>query len=739
MRVSHTGRVGVIIYISDKNHIVRLSANDQALFEDLKILSKEFAVLLRVAPLLSTSQSHLSPLLAQRFEALVSKQEASQAHVLADLIGNMVTFNFDQKLRILSKVDLKQRIETVHAMLLERVQSFKQHLKNAAIATSAISRMPTPESNKGPSTSRFTGLGRPNDENEVDEVDELDHKLRNAHLNKEARQIVTRELRRIRKMNPANAEYAVCRNYLETLAEIPWTKATNDKLGPDSLQLAKKQLDDDHYGLENIKKRLLEYLAVLKLKQSLNADVDAEHEQLTLTVHESKKSAEDTTALENQLQQLEAKRSMDKAPILLFVGPPGTGKTSLARSIATSLGRKFHRVTLGGVRDEAEIRGHRRTYVASMPGLFVNGLRKIGVCNPLFLLDEIDKIGHAGGFHGDPSAAMLEVLDPEQNHAFSDHYVNLPIDLSKVLFIATANTLDTIPPPLLDRMEVVQLSGYTPIAKGHIARSHLIDKQIRMNGLSAGQVDISDEVLGRVISSYTHEAGVRNLERQIGAICRYKAVQFAEAKDFGKMEGYSPKIAIEELETILGLPPLSEEITDGTSNPGTVTGLVAYSGGGQGGILFIEVADMPGTGKVQLTGTLGNVLKESVEVALTWVKAHAFELGLLNDIHQDIMRKRDIHVHCPAGGIPKDGPSAGLAHTIALISLFASKPVSPTLAMTGEVSLRGRVMPVGGIKEKLIGADRAGVKAVLLPEANRKDVVDVPAEVIQNLQIHHVK
>lgn len=732
-RVGYPGHVRIVVLFSNEHNIAKLSAEHRRLFEDLKVLSSDFVTLLRIAPLVTAMHTTLSPLSARRFETQVSQQQFSHAHVLADLIASMVVSTYEQKLRILSEVDLKQRMELVHSILLEQVQSLKKHLRGSTIATHGISPI---HRRRGLMSA---AIRRQSDDDGADDVKELDDKLRNSHLPKEVQQVVNRELKRYKRMNPANAEYAVCRNYLETLAEIPWSKTTNDKLGPDSLRNAKKQLDDDHYGLENVKKRLLEYLAVLKLKQSLNADTDAEHEQLSLTIGNLKSTEESTTALEHQLQQLETNRSMDKAPILLFVGPPGTGKTSLAKSIATSLGRKFHRISLGGVRDEAEIRGHRRTYVAAMPGMFVNGLKKVGVCNPLFLLDEIDKVGQSGGSNGDPSAAMLEVLDPEQNHTFSDHYVNLPIDLSKVLFIATANNLDTIPPPLLDRMEVINLSGYTPVAKRHIARSHLVSKQIRTNGLSENQVDIPDEVLDRIVSSYTHEAGVRNLERQIGSICRYKAVQFAESIDSEKLDSYNPRVAIKDLETILGLPPLSEEITDNTSNPGTVTGLVAYSGGGQGGILFIEVADTPGTGKVQLTGTLGNVLKESVEVALTWVKAHAFELGLLNDIHQDIMNKRDIHVHCPAGGIPKDGPSAGLAHTIALISLFASKPVPPKLAMTGEVSLRGRVMPVGGIKEKLIGADRAGVKSVLLPEANRRDVTDVPDEVKQNLQIHHIR
>jgi ATP-dependent Lon protease len=343
-------------------------------------------------------------------------------------------------------------------------------------------------------------------------------------------------------------------------------------------------------------------------------------------------------------------------------------------------------------------------------------------------------------FQGDPSAAMLEVLDPEQNNSFMDHYVNIPLDLSKVLFIATANSLDTIPPPLLDRMEMIQLSGYTTLEKRHIATKHLLPKQITTNGLDGDQVQLSADVVDKIITSYTRESGVRNLERELGSVCRYKAVEFTESQDeAAKSSSYNPLVTMEDLEEILGIERFEEEIAERSSRPGVVTGLVAYSIGGQGSILFIEVAEMPGKGSVQLTGKLGDVLKESVEVALTWVKAHAFELGLSADPSEDIMKNRSIHVHCPSGAIPKDGPSAGLAHTIALISLFSARAVDPSIAMTGEISLRGKVTPVGGIKEKLIGALRAGVKTVMIPYGNRKDVKDLPEEVKQGLRIVKVQ
>ncbi|KAG2416481.1 ATP-dependent protease La 2 [Aspergillus terreus] len=751
--------------LHDDKDLATVDSETVELFQQLRRLSKELLTLLRLSSLLPSPSNRLSPLLARKFELFISKTDLAQAGRLADFMADVTDASFEEKLRVLASLDSKTRLEKVVELLSRQVQNIKNSVKVTTISTNSFNPSGFDISQIDPrdrellarrAMAGLSGLtppgaaGRSNegDEKEVNEVDELQQKLQEAQLSPEARKVADKELRRLRKMNPANAEYGVCRTYLENLADIPWTKVTEDQLGPETLKRARKQLDDDHYGLEKIKKRLLEYLAVLRLKQSTNEDVERQIASLSKDLEEADSgdlekevphlSEADRVAVETKLHLLKSRKMTDKSPILLLVGPPGTGKTSLARSVAASLGRKFHRISLGGVRDEAEIRGHRRTYVAAMPGLVVNGLKKVGVANPVFLLDEIDKVGGAN-FQGDPSAAMLEVLDPEQNHTFSDHYINIPIDLSKVLFIATANSLDTIPAPLLDRMETITLSGYTTVEKRHIAKRHLIPKQIRSNGLSDGQVILSDEVIDKTITAYTRESGVRNLEREIGSICRYKAVQYADAADTGRLEAYNPVVTLDDLEEILGIERFDEEIAEKHGRPGVVTGLVAYSTGGQGSILFIEVADMPGNGRVQLTGKLGDVLKESVEVALTWVKAHSYELGLTPDPNEDIMKNRSLHVHCPSGAIPKDGPSAGLAHTIGLISLFTGKAVPPKLAMTGEVSLRGRVMPVGGIKEKLIGAHRAGVKTVLIPYQNRKDVKDVPKEVSDELDIIYVQ
>lgn len=736
-------------------------------FNLLKQLSRELLALVRLSSILPRAPAvSLSPVVARRLELFIARKDLTEAGSLADFMANVVDCTHEEKLRVLAAVDAKERVDKVIEILQRQITniqgSTRMTVTTAAVPVptgsfdidqlrrlqqEALQRRGMKVGNMPPGfPGGMPGGGANVGDDEPNELDELKKRLQDAQLSPEADKVAQRELQRLSKMNPAQAEFQVCRNYLENLAEIPWSKFTADQLDAKTLIKAKKQLDDDHYGLEKIKKRLLEYLAVLKLKEHANKSIDEQIRALADAAHpkedkdEKEEDVEEKSRrepTEEELRLMEKKRMVDKSPILLLVGPPGTGKTSLAKSIATALGRKFHRISLGGVRDEAEIRGHRRTYVAAMPGLVVNGLKKVAVSNPVFLLDEIDKLGMSN-YNGDPSAAMLEVLDPEQNHTFTDHYVNIPIDLSKVLFIATANSLDTIPPPLLDRMETIQLSGYTTLEKRNIAERHLIPKQITTNGLHSRDVLIPTPVLDKVITAYTREAGVRNLERELGAVCRAKAVEYATCKDTSTLAAYNPAVALADLDAILGIEKFSDDLTEQHARPGVVTGLVAYSSGGQGSILFIEIADMPGSGRVQLTGKLGDVLKESVEVALSWVKSHAFELGLAASADEDVMKARAIHVHCPSGAIPKDGPSAGLAHTVALVSLFSGKPVPPTLAMTGEVSLRGRVLPVGGIKEKLIGALRAGVQRVLLPEANRKDARDLPDEVLRGMKIEFV-
>lgn len=544
------------------------------------------------------------PVLANRLELLISKKTPAEAGILADYMANVCATDFSEKIKVLSLFDVKERTRYVIGLLEQQLVNIKSNFKITTFSRSPIPiiidndsndqdpsqkhiQQRSPSRRKGfgipiPSMKGRGGQGDEKDDDEPNEIEELQKRLESAKLSPEAAKVAEREIKRLKKMSPAQADYAVTRTYLETLAEVPWTQVTEDRLGPETLTVARKQLDNDHYGLDKVKKRLLEYLAVLRLKKSVNEDMDAkikqaEEEIASLELSKSSKTGAPVADIDDKikastahLEVLKGKRMIDKSPILLLVGPPGVGKTSIARSLAVALGRKFHRISLGGVRDEAEIRGHRRTYVAAMPGLIVQGLRKVGASNPVFLLDEIDKLGHAN-FQGDPSAAMLEVLDPEQNHTFSDHYINIPMDLSKVLFIATANSLDTIPAPLLDRMEMIYLPGYTTIEKRHIATEHLIPKQVRVNGLEQEHVKFTDEVVAKIIESYTREAGVRNLEREIGSVCRAKAVEYADAKDSGRLESYKSQLAVEDVETILGIEKFEEEIAEKTSRPGVVS------------------------------------------------------------------------------------------------------------------------------------------------------------------------
>jgi ATP-dependent Lon protease len=518
-------------------------------------------------------------------------------------------------------------------------------------------------------------LGDGDDDAEA-ELDEVEKRIAEAKLPEEAETVAKKQLKRLRSMNASSPEYPMVRTYLDWILDLPWKKASEDNL---DLAAVRAALEADHFGLEKVKRRILEFLAVRKLK----AD--------------------------------------KKGPILCLVGPPGVGKTSLAKSIARATSRKLHRISLGGVHDEAAIRGHRRTYIGALPGQIIQGMKKVGTSNPVFVLDEIDKLGH--DFRGDPSSALLEVLDPEQNSTFADHYLEIPYDLSGVMFIATANTADTIPAPLKDRMEVIEIPSYTRLEKLAIAKRHLVPKQLEQHGLT-DQIEIGDGALEVVVERYTREAGVRSLERKIAQIIRGVAVKVAEhglAKDVVGSE--------DDVRKYLGPAPFTDERVERLEDPGVATGLAWTPVGGA--ILFIESTRMPGTGKLMLTGQLGDVMKESAQAAMSYMRANADHFG----IELEALEKSDVHVHIPAGAMPKDGPSAGITLLTSLVSLFTGIRVRHDVAMTGEITLRGRVLPIGGLKEKVLAAHRAGITRVIIPDRNRPDVEEIPAEVTKSLEI----
>jgi ATP-dependent Lon protease len=512
-----------------------------------------------------------------------------------------------------------------------------------------------------------------------------------ADVEKEA----TRELERLETIPQASPEYSVTLDYLEWLVTLPWSVSTEDQL---DLEHAARVLDEDHYDLEKVKKRILEFLAVRMLRKTQKTAVPLQDETFPRA---------------------------SRSPILCFIGPPGVGKTSLGQSIARATGRKFIRMSLGGMRDEAEIRGHRRTYIGALPGRIIQEIRKAGTHNPVFMLDEVDKVG--ADFRGDPSSALLEVLDPSQNYSFVDHYLDVPFDLSRVLFIATANYTDTISPPLRDRMEVITLSGYTQQEKLFIAKRYLVPRQLAENGLTADQVQFDDDALLEIIYSYTREAGVRNLEREIGSVCRARAAAIVGKKDV------SLRVTRESLADDLGPPRFESEVAASVAIPGVVTGLAFTPVGGE--ILFIEANRMPGNGSLNLTGQIGNVMRESAQAAFSIVRARAESWK----IDPQVLRDSDFHVHVPAGAVQKDGPSAGVAMLTALVSLLTNRLVDPATGMTGEITLRGRVMPIGGVKEKVLAAHRAGLRRVILPEQNRRDLDEVPLEVRRDLEFVFVK
>jgi ATP-dependent Lon protease len=601
-----------------------------------------------------------------------SLQAIESPATLADTIASFLDVSPAEKQELLEIVDLRERLERVATLLTRRVEVLKLSRQIEQQTKDAIDDRQREIVLREQLRQIQKELG---DEGGGEEVAELDEAITKAGMPAEIEEHARKELKRLERMNEASGEYSMARTYLDTLIGLPWSKLDDESI---DIARARSVLDADHYGLEKIKKRIVEYLAVRKLNPE------------------------------------------GRSPILCFVGPPGVGKTSLGQSIARALGLKFQRTSLGGTHDEAEIRGHRRTYIGALPGNIIQALRKAGTRNPVLMLDEIDKLGR--GIQGDPASALLEVLDPEQNSTFRDNYLGVPFDLSKVLFIATANQLDTIPGPLRDRMEIIELTGYTEEEKVEIARRYLVRRQLEANGLKPEQASFTDEALRRIAGDYTREAGCRNLEREIGAVLRNVAVRIAE----GKVE--SARIDAPEVIEILGAPRFENEVAMRVSVPGVATGLAWTPVGGD--ILFIEATRVPGNGKLILTGQLGDVMKESAQAALSLVKSQSGALGL----DPQLFEKSDIHVHVPAGAIPKDGPSAGVALYTALVSLLTGRTVRNDLAMTGEISLRGLVLPVGGIKEKTVAARRAGIRTVMLPARNRKDLEDIPESVRADIE-----
>ncbi|HKU87188.1 MAG TPA: endopeptidase La [Casimicrobiaceae bacterium] len=601
-------------------------------------------------------------------EMVAALQGVEGASRLADFIAGLMDIGVEEKQALLETFDLKTRLDKLLELLARRIEVLKVSREVDERTRESISDINRKHLLREQMRTIQKELGEGEEGNA--ELAELDKAITDAKMPEEVEKAARKELKRLERMPEGAGEYSMVRTYLDWLIELPWSVESETTI---DIAEARRILDEDHFGLDKIKRRILEYLAVRKLNPE------------------------------------------GRSPILCFVGPPGVGKTSLGQSIAKATGRKFVRVSLGGVHDEAEIRGHRRTYIGSLPGNIIQNIRKAGTRNCVMMLDEVDKLG-MGGFHGDPSSALLEVLDPEQNSTFRDNYLAVPFDLSHVMFICTANVLDTIPGPLRDRMEIIQLPGYTAQEKLQIAKRYLVPRQQKATGLSPGQCEITDDALTTIILDYTREAGVRNLEREIGNVFRNVAVRIAE--------GSAQKTVIvpDDLHAILGARKFEGEVAMRAGIPGVATGLAWTPVGGD--ILFVEAAKMPGSGKLILTGQLGEVMRESAQAALSLVKARSAHLG----IDAQVLEKSDIHVHVPAGATPKDGPSAGVAMFVALTSLLTGRPVRNDVAMTGEISLRGLVLPIGGVKEKVLAALRAGITTVMLPSRNQRDLDDIPAD-----------
>jgi ATP-dependent Lon protease len=620
----------------------------------------------------------LSPNLSDEHLTIVLNTEG--ASTIADIIVAMIQDSVEEKQQILETLDLRKRLEAVTLLLSKFVQKLELGSKIQSEVQEGINKSQREYYLREQMKAIKKELG---EDDEKVELTELRKRIDDARLPEETLKVADKEYKRLSQMNPASPEYTVSRTYLEWILDLPWSVSTEDTL---DIAKARTVLENDHYGLDKVKRRILEYLAVRKLKNDM------------------------------------------RGPILVFVGPPGVGKTSLGRSIANALGRKFVRISLGGVHDEAEIRGHRRTYIGALPGRIIQGLKKAGSNNPVFMLDEVDKLG--ADFRGDPSSALLEVLDPEQNSTFSDHYLEVPFDLSKVMFIGTANMIEPVPPALRDRMEIIEIPSYVEDEKLKIAERFLLPKQTREHGIVEGQLTIEPEALRAMISGYTKEAGVRNLERQIATVARGVAREIAEGKTMGAV------VKKDSLSRYLGPQKFFSDIAERINRPGIAVGLAWTPVGGD--ILFIEATSMKGKGNLILTGQLGDVMKESAQAALSFIFSHADALG----IPADFRSSHDIHIHVPAGSIPKDGPSAGVTLLTALTSVLTGRLVRNDLAMTGEITLRGAVLPIGGVKEKVLAAHRAGIKTIILPERNRLDLEEIPEESIggkDDMKFHFVR
>ena len=597
---------------------------------------------------------------------------------LADLVASNLRLKIDESQILLELIYPVERIKKVNDLLSREVELSSMQVKIQSDVKDEISKSQRDYFLREQMRAIHRELGESDDK--AQEIEDYKKKIKSARMSKEAEKEALKQLKRMEQMHPDSAEASVVRTYLDWLVDLPWSKSTKDVF---DIKRAKKVLNKDHFALDKVKDRILEYLSVRQLNPRM------------------------------------------KGPILCFVGPPGVGKTSLGQAIARAMKRKFVRISLGGIRDEAEIRGHRRTYIGSMPGRILHGLKQSGANNPVFMMDEIDKLG--SDFRGDPSSALLEALDPEQNSAFSDHYVNLPFDLSKVMFILTANLTDTIPSALLDRMEVIPLTGYTEEEKTIIAQRHLIPRQIMEHGLKAKPISITSGALLQIITEYTSEAGLRNLEREIGTLCRKVARKIAEG-DRGNF-----RITKNNLHKYLGVPKYFPEMDQESSQVGLSTGLAWTQVGGE--VLYVEASLIGGKGELIITGQLGDVMQESARAALSYARANLASLGVKKNIFDNM----DVHIHVPAGAIPKDGPSAGIAIATALISALTNKPVNKNVAMTGEITLRGRVLPVGGLKEKALGALRAGITTIIIPEKNRRDLAEIPSNVKQKISFVPVK